>query len=306
MKKAVSRGKKIIIIAGLIIVVLFSLFFIIKQGNLTGFVVSDIGGEEESLFFQQLGIGELETGSEDFNKTAYLLGLFPNLNVPENETLGIILEFKNKEGLLIEKEKNPSLSVQSYKAEILSEHNSLLQELQGFIQESSVSSQVNIDNIKGTEVTGLVNALALNLQVSDLKNMTEQELMGFANLMRSYNVELHPDVIIRVQLQDSVGIIKADKVWNELDSSGNNITGKDVTIAILDSGVDYNHPDLDCDSGSGGSSLSLGASESSVDTNSLDSSLSFPAVLNETKTDEVKSLGYIKLINQNLIRYLLL
>ena len=33
--------------------------------------------------------------------TAYLLGLFPNLNVPENETLGIILEFKNKEGLLL-------------------------------------------------------------------------------------------------------------------------------------------------------------------------------------------------------------
>lgn len=45
-------------------------------------------------------------------------------------------------------------------------------------------------------------------------------------------------------LSESVPMIKADKVWQKLDYSGNNITGKGVVVAIIDSGVDYTHPDL--------------------------------------------------------------
>jgi minor extracellular serine protease Vpr len=45
-------------------------------------------------------------------------------------------------------------------------------------------------------------------------------------------------------LDVSVPLINADKVWKIKDSYDKNITGQGITIAILDTGVDYTHPDL--------------------------------------------------------------
>ncbi|MFW9834767.1 MAG: S8 family serine peptidase [Candidatus Thorarchaeota archaeon] len=42
----------------------------------------------------------------------------------------------------------------------------------------------------------------------------------------------------------SIPEINADDVWMMLDDLGRNITGKDILIADLDSGVDWRHPDL--------------------------------------------------------------
>lgn len=42
----------------------------------------------------------------------------------------------------------------------------------------------------------------------------------------------------------SIPEINADDVWNALDDYGRNVTGEDILIADLDSGVDWRHPDL--------------------------------------------------------------
>ena len=42
----------------------------------------------------------------------------------------------------------------------------------------------------------------------------------------------------------SIPEINADDVWLMLDELSQNITGKDILIADLDSGVDWRHPDL--------------------------------------------------------------
>nr|BAL57564.1 peptidase S8/S53 [uncultured Chloroflexota bacterium] len=47
------------------------------------------------------------------------------------------------------------------------------------------------------------------------------------------------DLPVEVKLSESVGVIKADRVWNELG-----ITGVGVNVALLDTGVDLTHPDL--------------------------------------------------------------
>ena len=55
---------------------------------------------------------------------------------------------------------------------------------------------------------------------------------------------VNPSGIVKVDLDESVPLIRADLVHNLHDSYGYPITGKDVTVALIDSGVDYTHPDL--------------------------------------------------------------
>lgn len=47
-----------------------------------------------------------------------------------------------------------------------------------------------------------------------------------------------------IDLNESIPLINADEVWNLTDENGDNVTGKNITIAVIDTGVDYTHPDL--------------------------------------------------------------
>lgn len=49
---------------------------------------------------------------------------------------------------------------------------------------------------------------------------------------------------VSASLTDSVSLTEAPSLWAMRDLQGNAVTGKGITIAILDTGVDYTHPDL--------------------------------------------------------------
>lgn len=72
----------------------------------------------------------------------------------------------------------------------------------------------------------------------------ELDAKEISELESDANVEsIYYDRLLSVDLQDSVPLINATKAW-DLQAAGINLTGKGQTICVIDTGVDYTHPDL--------------------------------------------------------------
>jgi len=83
-------------------------------------------------------------------------------------------------------------------------------------------------------------ALAMDINVSNLESLAKKD----------YVIKIEPVIEMKAFLQNSTSLINATVVWNQ-QISGINITGKDIGICILDSGVNYSHSDLGGCFGSG-------------------------------------------------------
>lgn len=72
---------------------------------------------------------------------------------------------------------------------------------------------------------------------------------GDATWVRQHAADLglravYPDHPVRAALAQSVPLIGAPEVWAMTDDQGRPVTGIGVRVAVIDSGVDYTHPDL--------------------------------------------------------------
>jgi subtilisin family serine protease len=82
--------------------------------------------------------------------------------------------------------------------------------------------------------THLVNVLGISAREADL-----------AALRRDPRVaSVHPDIEVRADLAQSVPLINAPALWATTDPLGAAVTGHGITVAVLDTGIDYRHPDL--------------------------------------------------------------
>ncbi|HLF53806.1 MAG TPA: S8 family serine peptidase [Candidatus Nanoarchaeia archaeon] len=90
-----------------------------------------------------------------------------------------------------------------------------------------------IDKEKISHEFSSANGFSASLTSSDIEKLSQDP-----------NVEkIYYDVPVHATLQDSVPLINATKTWS-LQSGGVNLTGKGETICIIDTGVDYTHPNL--------------------------------------------------------------
>jgi subtilisin family serine protease len=97
--------------------------------------------------------------------------------------------------------------------------------------ESLKNTEINPDNYYKVINAIVVKNIPVN-QVELLRNIPEVK-------------SITPNYIAKISLNVSAPLIGADRVWNEVrDSSNLPVTGKGVKVGVIDTGVDYTHPDF--------------------------------------------------------------
>jgi subtilisin family serine protease len=132
--------------------------------------------------------------------------------------------------------------VRSQKDKVIKEHRDALADIESRVPSITgyaVAAQENEKQIN--EYTDVFNGIALDITSQEAEQLKESP----------YVKEIYPNYEVNITLMDSVPLINADDVW-QLDEDGTNciatgkecLTGENITIAVIDTGVDYSHPDL--------------------------------------------------------------
>ena len=131
-----------------------------------------------------------------------------------------VIEYKRE----LERQKRIATisNLKDYRNKLLSEHDLI---------------KIELANRKITpkrDFINTINGIAVSASYEDL-----EEIKRLPNVKAVYE-----DKIVNTTLMDSVPLINADDVWFLQDSQQRNITGQGIKIGIIDTGVDYTHPDL--------------------------------------------------------------
>ena len=93
------------------------------------------------------------------------------------------------------------------------------------------------DKSQGRFLEGFENAF----NGAAVSNVSDEKLKELKQL--DIVRKVYPDVKVDVAVDDSTGFLDAPEAWNGA-STGSNLTGEGVSIAVIDTGVNYSHPDL--------------------------------------------------------------
>ncbi len=110
---------------------------------------------------------------------------------------------------------------------------------------SEASSEASSEPLKtASELASHIEQKTTELDVID-SIAVEIAYDELAELSKEAAVEkVYLDRKVEAILDKSVPLINASYLWQLKDSFGNNVTGKDIIIAVIDTGVDYNNSEL--------------------------------------------------------------
>lgn len=138
------------------------------------------------------------------------------------------VEIKKGFGIFSIQRKILSKEIQEYAKNLKEKHEMAKKEIFQILGDS------NIKEKKSKEFFYTFNGISIKANEKVIKKIKSLP----------YVKKVYEDRKVHAFLNESVPLINATNLWKILDSQGRNITGKDIKIAIVDTGVDYTHEDL--------------------------------------------------------------
>ncbi len=112
--------------------------------------------------------------------------------------------------------------------------NSILQRITGFFLKITGRASEKISLKIENEYYNVFNGISLKISNKDVEKIKNSR----------YAKAIYPNLEMKALMMDSIPLVGADEAWEIKDNLGRTVTGKNVTIAIIDTGVDYTHLDL--------------------------------------------------------------
>ena len=184
-----------------------------------------VNSEKESLYSNSLEIKLEENPIKD------------GVDITTDEYQSVIIQFKSLP-LIEAMEQNNGVATYSLENEINNDHQKFNEFLASMTKERSASysikhSYYNTFNgvaleVKGTDIEALLESGVVKAIWKDEVAMTEPE--GLVTEVESYDLSS--------RMVSSTPLIGVDKLRAE------GITGEGIKVGVLDTGIDYNHPDI--------------------------------------------------------------
>ncbi|PEC47837.1 hypothetical protein COJ46_23670 [Bacillus sp. AFS077874] len=186
---------------------------------------------EQREALNQLEIAESKTG----------LQLSDDIDLSSDKEVSVIVEFKELPAKVAQLEKaaeGESISLEKAKENVTKSHAHFKQELQEKIGKKEKSSNEEVQ-IKYTYQNAF-NGVSLTLPANQIKDLLDLDTVKA--VYSDSTIQIKPPVEpVEENDQtkvDSLPFLKIDKLHQE------GFTGKNIKIGVIDTGIDYNHPDL--------------------------------------------------------------
>ncbi|WP_341357457.1 S8 family serine peptidase [Rossellomorea sp. y25] len=157
------------------------------------------------------------------------------MDLSSEEDISVIVELKGHAPVtevLLEKMNGNTLSMEEAKSKVEKEHKSFKEDLEKLKIKGKITSSFKES----------YNGVTLSLPASQVSKLVESKHVK--NVWENGKVELIEPVVNETE-QSSIYLGKHPHEMTNVDKlHEKGLTGKGVKVAVLDSGIDYNHPDL--------------------------------------------------------------
>ncbi|MGA5690180.1 S8 family serine peptidase [Cytobacillus pseudoceanisediminis] len=175
------------------------------------------------------------------NRSLQGLQLSRDIDLESTEEVNVIVEFKQLPAKVEKVQKSlkgEEVSLEAAKKKVEESHKKFAKDLQDKIGKKAKSGNAKYE-IKHTYKNAL-NGAAVTLPANEIQNLLESEVVKA--VYSELEVKLEPPKSNEEEGSatkvDSIPFLNIDKLHKE------GFTGKGIKVGVIDTGVDYNHPDL--------------------------------------------------------------